>query len=72
MRAVGVLVRLEHAHDRRLLGRRDRVHRMPARRAVLQRPGRAPLAPAPRARLAELEVAARAAVIPAVGDAPGR
>jgi hypothetical protein len=35
---------------------------------VLERPGRAALAPAPRAGLAELQVRARATMIPAVGD----
>jgi hypothetical protein len=58
----------EDGEDRLLLGRRDRVHRMPARRAVIERARGPALAPAPRAALAELQIRAGAAVIPAVGD----
>lgn len=68
MRAVGVLMGLEDGQDRLLLGAGDGVHRMPARRAILKRPGQPPLAPAPRPGLAEFEVSTGAAVIPAVGD----
>src|SRR5829696_10537094 len=59
---------LEDRQDRLLLGRRDRVHRMPARRPVLQPARLAALTPAPRAALAKLQIRAGATVIPAVGD----
>ena len=41
------------------------MHRVPAGRAVVQTAGRAAFAPAPRPRLAELQVAAGAAMLPA-------
>src|SRR3954470_2949874 len=59
---------LEHRQDRLLLGRRDGVHGMPARRTVIERARGPALAPAPRAALAELQIRAGAAVIPAVGE----
>src|SRR4051794_21693733 len=68
VRAVALLVGLEDGQDRRLLGRGDRVHRVPTRRGVLQRPRGPAFAPAPRPALAELQIRAGAAVIPAVGD----
>ena len=68
MRAVCQPVLLEDADDQVLLLRRNRVQRAAARRAVLKRPGRAALAPAPRPTLAELQVRACATVIPAAGD----
>ena len=70
MRPVSVLMGLEHRQDRRLLRGSDCVHRMPARRPVLQRPGQPAFAPAPRAALGELEISADAAVIRAVRDRP--
>ena len=70
MRAVRQPVLLKDPDDRGLLARRDRVQRAAAGRAILKRPGRATLAPAPRARLAELQVHARTTVIPAVSDGP--
>src|SRR3954465_3540603 len=59
---------LEHRQDRLLLGRRDGGHGMPARRTVIERARGPALAPAPRAALAELQIRAGAAMIPAVGD----
>jgi hypothetical protein len=70
MRAVGVLVGLEHGQNRLLLRRGDRVHRMPAGREILKHARGPALTPAPRTALTEFEVRARAAVIPAVRDRP--
>src|SRR4051812_27714991 len=58
----------EDGQDRLLFGRRDRVHGMAARRAVIERACLTALAPAPCPALAELQVRACPAVIPAVVD----
>src|SRR3954447_26578111 len=58
----------EDGQDCLLLGRRDGVHRMPARRPVLECARLAALAPAPRAALAEFQIGAGVAVIPGVGE----
>ena len=72
MRAIGVLMGLEDGQDRLLLRGRDRVHRMPARRAVLQRPGAPAFAPAPRAALGRAPGSAHAGGDPSRRRPPRR
>src|SRR3954453_20812359 len=65
MRAVDLCPVVKERDDRLLLALKQAVHRVPAGRSVLQTAGGATLAPAPRPGLAELQVRAGPAVLPA-------
>src|SRR3954453_3654426 len=65
MRAVDLCPVVKERDDRLLLALKQAVHRVPAGRSVLQTAGGAALAPAPRPGLAELQVRAGPAVLPA-------
>src|SRR4051812_32877323 len=67
MRAIGLAPRVEQLNDRVALVGEQAMHGPPAGRPVLQAAGFTALPPAPRAALGELEIRARAAVLPARG-----
>src|ERR1035438_185356 len=68
VRAIDISPGLEQIEDRGHLKRSEPVHRVPAGPLVGQAVSVAPASPAPRATLIQLEIRARAAMLPAASD----